>query len=90
MSCFVISERTPAGLVETVIVKDVSRVSRDSFELPEWVNNIRKKGVSFISVLDGLTDDTLIKIDNTFKQAFKDYYINQRKKPPYRKGSKIK
>jgi DNA invertase Pin-like site-specific DNA recombinase len=78
------------GLVDTVIVKDVSRISRNYLELPVWVNNIRGKGVSFISVQDGLNGDSLNILGNIIPQAFKDYCLKQRKKPPYRRAGKAK
>ena len=78
------------GLVDTVIVKDVSRISRNYLELPVWVNNIRDKGVSFISVQDGLNGDSLNILGNIIPQAFKDYNAKQRKKPPYRRAGKAK
>jgi len=67
-----------AGLIETVIVKDISRLSRNYIDVLDWVDNIRDKGVSFISVLDDFT--TLTKINNMVLQAFNDYQAKQKKR----------
>ena len=71
-----------AGLIETVIVKDISRLSRNYFDVTEWVDNIQNKGVSFISVIDDFT--ALKKINNTLRQSFNEYCTKQ-KKPKKRK-----
>jgi len=67
-----------AGLIETVIVKDISRLSRNYIDVFNWVDNIRDKGVSFISMLDDFT--ALTKINNSLIQAFNDYRAKQKKR----------
>ena len=85
-----LNEDISNGLVDTVIVKNVSRISRNYFELPEWVSAIRSKGVSFISVQDGLSSDSITIMYNAIHQAYMEYCVNQRKKPPYRRAGKAK
>ena len=46
-----------AGHIKAVFVKDISRLSRNSFEVHGWINGIRGRGVRFISIQDGITDD---------------------------------
>ena len=67
-----------AGLIETVIVKDISRLSRNYIDVLDWVDNIRDKGVSFISVLDDFT--ALKEINNALIQAFNAYQAKQKKR----------
>jgi len=42
-----------AGKVNTLIIKDLSRICRNYLEMAEWVNDIQRKGVLLLSVLDG-------------------------------------
>ena len=56
-----------AGHISKVIVKDISRVSRSFFEIPNWINGIRRYGVSFISVMDDMTDETFVNKDELFR-----------------------
>ena len=53
-----LQEDIAAGRISTVIVRDLSRLSRRVFDVPDWISGIRRKGVSFISVMDGVTDDS--------------------------------
>ena len=52
-----LQEDVAAGRISTVIVRDLSRLGRSFLELPDWINEIRHKGVSFISIMDGTTDE---------------------------------
>ena len=45
-----------AGRIGMVIVHNISRIGRDIFKMQDWIVNLRRKGVSFISVTDGLND----------------------------------
>jgi DNA invertase Pin-like site-specific DNA recombinase len=38
------------GYIKTVIVRDFSRISRNNHEVLGWINNVRQKGISFVSV----------------------------------------
>jgi len=55
-----------AGLIDTVIVTELSRISRNYFELHEWINRIRSNEASLISVEDGITNDHFEKKDLLF------------------------
>ena len=56
-----------AGHIKAVIVKDLSRLSRNPLEISDWINGIRRCGVLFISVQDGITDDHFDKKDEMFR-----------------------
>ena len=60
-----------AGLIDTVIVKDLSRLSRNTINIFDWLDKIQSKGVSFKSVLDNF--HTLKETNNTLFQAFNEY-----------------
>lgn len=44
-----------AGLVSRVIIKNISRITRNYPDLIQWMGGIREKGVSFISLAEGIT-----------------------------------
>ena len=54
------------GCVKTVIVSDLSRINRNPVELSAWIYGIRRCGVSFVSIVDGITDDMFDKKDELF------------------------
>ena len=65
-----LNEDINAGLVKTVIVKDFSRLSRSAPDMSAWADNIRRKGVLLISVLEGPYDDSFSAIYNALLQAY--------------------
>jgi DNA invertase Pin-like site-specific DNA recombinase len=67
-----------AGLVDTVIVKDISRVGRNRFDVSEWVDNIQSKGVTLKSVIDNT--DFFIKTNNILFQSFNEYRAKHKKR----------
>ena len=71
-----------AGIVGTVIVRSFCRIGRNPFETEKWIAGIRRKGVSFISAEDELTDASFEDIRKTFLEACRKYSRKQRKKPP--------
>lgn len=46
-----------AGTISKVIVKDISRISRDVLDTLDWIKNMRRKGIEVISALDNSCDD---------------------------------
>ncbi|MDR2167029.1 MAG: recombinase family protein [Clostridiales bacterium] len=68
-----------AGLVGTVLVKDISRVSRNYKDIFAWFDSIRKTGVLFISVQDKLTNDFFNKEFNTMKRLLEKYHPKQKR-----------
>ena len=44
-----LNEDISAGLIGTVIVTNISRISRNSFDFYNWIDNIRNEGVSFFA-----------------------------------------
>jgi len=65
------------GLIDTVIVKDLSRLSRNTFNTFDWLDKIQSKGVSFKSVVDDF--QKLKETNNTLFQAFNEYCAKHRK-----------
>ena len=61
-----------AGQIKTVIVKDLSRISRNPLELAGWFNGIQRCGVSCVSVQEGVMDDAFSKKDELF-QIYSEY-----------------
>ena len=47
-------EDIKAGLINKIIVKDISRISRNYIQFGEWLDDMRRKNVSVISINDGL------------------------------------
>ena len=56
------------GYISKVIVTELSRVSRNPFEMSDWINNIRRSGIKFVSVNDNITDDVFEKKDIYFQR----------------------
>ena len=54
-----------SGKVGTIITKNISRISRNSISLSDWLERMECCGVSFISVTDGCVDFTITDIKNT-------------------------
>ena len=74
-------EDIEAGLVGMVIVQSISRVSRNHLEIPGLIDRIRRRGVSFTSVKDGITDEMFEKKDVLF-QRYVDFLERQTNQPP--------
>jgi len=68
-----------SGLVGTVIARSLCRIGRNPLEMEDWIAGIRHKGVSFISVSDGLTDASFDCIGKTMLEAYREYSKKQRK-----------
>ena len=62
------------GLIGTVIVSNISRVGRNYIEVNNWINSIRRKGVSFTSVQDGITDN-MIESQDVWFPRYHDYLV---------------
>jgi len=66
-----------AGLIDTVIVKNLSCFSRNTFNTFYWLDKIQSKGVSFKSFIDDF--HALKEINNTLFQAFNEYRAKHKK-----------
>ena len=75
-----LNEDIYAGLIETVIVKDISRISRNYIDMLKWVNNIRSIGVSLKSVSNDLPDTDVDETINPLYQLINDYRIKQKRR----------
>jgi len=61
-----LNEDIAAGLICKVLVRDISRITRNSFEIPEWIRKIQRHGVTFVSVADGVTEETFGRDDGLY------------------------
>ena len=68
-----LNEDISAGLIETVIAHNISRISRNSFDVSAWINTIRNKGVSFKSAVDDADCYYLVKLNTDLYQLYNDY-----------------
>ena len=69
------------GLIKTVMVTELSRVSRNYLEIPEWIDRLRCRGISFIAVKDGIADEIFEQKDVLF-QRYVDFLEGQNNQPP--------
>ena len=71
-----LNEDISAGLIGTVIVKDISRIGRNYIDITDWIDTIEAKGVTFKSVID---DYNFLKgINKMMLQSFNDYCAKRR------------
>ena len=69
------------GRISMVMVTDLSRVSRNPFEMSDWISGIRRKGIKFVSVRDNITDDVYEHQDIYF-QRLCEYLERKEQQPP--------
>jgi DNA invertase Pin-like site-specific DNA recombinase len=69
-----------AGIVDVVLVNDVSRIGRNSIEIHYLINTFMEKGTTFISVSDGLDDKSINEMHDTLNQLFDNHCAKQRRK----------
>lgn len=46
-----------SGQIQTVLVKDLSRISRDSFQFQEWLKKAKELGVTVISQSEDISEE---------------------------------
>jgi len=63
-----------AGLIDAIIIKDVSRISRNHLHFGKWLDDMRNKNVKVISVNDNFNSDDCTAINAPFLDAMKKYY----------------
>ena len=56
------------GFIKAVMVTELSRVSRNVFEIPGWIDRLRRRGISFVAVNDGITDEVFEQKDEMFQR----------------------
>ena len=64
------------GRRNAVIVSEMSRVSRNTFDVLAWINRLQQCGVSFVSVEDGISDDVIERKGDLF-QRLREYLARQ-------------
>lgn len=64
-------EEVEAGRVDTIIIKDMSRLGRDYLKVGQVMENLRQKGIRLIAINDGVDsdkgDDDFIPFRNIMK-----------------------
>jgi len=68
-----------AGLIDTVIVNDLSRISRNTFNTFDWLDKIQSKRVSLKSVSGDFDYDSLKIMNVTIHKLFNDYKKKKKK-----------
>jgi len=68
-----------AGIVGTVIVRSLDRIGRNYIKTEDWINGIRSKGVSFISISDGINDSSFDDIQFPTHELYKMFLAINRK-----------
>ena len=68
-----------AGIVDTVIVRSIDRIGRNFIETEDWITKIRRKGVSFISVSEGITDTSFKDRNSLTHELYKVFLYASRK-----------
>lgn len=51
-----------AGIVEAVIVRDVTRIGRNILDTVQWIERLRDKGIAFISADLSFNDNFLLNV----------------------------
>ena len=72
-----------AGLVGMVIVRSLDRLGRNFIQTEDWIAGIRRKGVSFISIADGINDSTFDStnlLSRDFQGLYKEYLAAEKRK----------
>ena len=69
------------GLIQAVMVTELSRVSRNALEIPGWIDRLRCRGISFIVVKDGITGESFDNQAELF-QRFCEHFERQENQPP--------
>ena len=64
-----------AGLVGTVIVRSIDRISRDFIKNYEWIEKNRCSGVSFISISDGFGGSHF----DVLSRSIREYLVSKKK-----------
>ena len=63
-----------AGLIDVVVIKDISRISRNNLQFGEWLDDMHSKKVKVISVNDNFDSENYNPINLSFLEAIKKYY----------------
>jgi DNA invertase Pin-like site-specific DNA recombinase len=71
-----------AGIIDTVIIRDLSRISRSYLQTEQWLNWLDKKGVVLIS-LDGYQRESGFSTD--VQKILVEFYQSQKQKNALKK-----
>ena len=72
-----------AGLVGLVLVKDIARISRNHNQVSQFFDDMKSKGVSVVSVMDGFDLNERAAELKTMQKAFEKFYsetLNRKRK----------
>ena len=68
-----------AGLVGSVLVRDISRISRNFDEAPKFLEYMWTKGVMVKSIMDGFDSEERIYALQEIAQAFNQFYTKSKR-----------
>ena len=69
-----------AGKIGVVLVKDFSRITRNTFEIPELITMFIENGVELISAIDGFSGKSFLEAHDSLLRLYGDHLSKQRKK----------
>ena len=69
-----------AGLVKFMLVKDISRISRNFSEIPQFLEEMWIKGVTVKSIQDGFDSEERIYELREIMQAFNQFYMKSKRR----------
>ena len=64
-----------AGRIGLVICNDVSRISRDTFKMIDWVEMIRRRGALFKTLRAEVTGTPIIDIRKAIHRAYQEHQM---------------
>jgi|GEM_PF-2713566 len=67
-----------AGLIDMVIIKDISRINRNFIDASSWLERTQRNGVAVKSLNDGDMSILLYDISNVVNEVYREYH-NKRK-----------
>ena len=67
-----------AGLIDTVIIRDFSRISRNTFDAFDWLERIQHCGVTVMSLCDNMTDEPLAYSVAALSKAYLELWAIKR------------
>ena len=63
-----------AGLINTVVIRDTSRISRNYLHIGKWLDDMRSRNIRVISANDNFDSSNYNAVDASFAEAIEKYY----------------
>ena len=67
-----------AGEIGMVISRDLSRISRNTLDTFDWLGRIKRSGIMFKSVNEGMIDSCFLNFGNALRKAYREHLTQQR------------